>query len=276
MKDAGFTHMDLAVVSSDNCSRASVDRPGSLTHFGKILSHVKEQGLRTTVHMILGLPGDKIDNMIQTLLDLLGKPCLIGASIYYPVPGSALFSAHKEQIRFQDPPFWRSTVASFENFKGERDQVMTLFYLARMVNFMKHLLARYAGLEKGRTLEGWITQWYEGLGLVQESEALTARRVEAATSWSGDQLGILMVRRFVKGGVFEKVTVQKTKARSVYLFAQELGDEGLIRAFLERARRVPLATVAGAAEQKNQGYQAGLPGTPLARAEPNHDDGVSH
>jgi len=247
MQETGFTHMDLAVVSSDDGSRESIARPGSLEQFSGILSHVRAQGLRTTVHMILGLPGDKIENMLQTLLYLLGEPCLIGASIYYPVPGSRLFRTHREQIRFHEPPFWRATLASCENFAGERDQIMTLFYLARMVNFMKHRLARDAGFEGQRTVEGLVMHWYEALGLPRDLDALTGPRVDTAAPWHTDQLGVFMLRRFVERGVIEKVAVHKSCERSVYLFSEEFGNKGLIRKFQERAWPLRLATGVGAA-----------------------------
>lgn len=242
MKETGFTHMDLALVSSDTRSRTSVGRPGSLGHFSYILSRVKMEGLRTTAHMILGMPGDKIENMMQTLLYLLGQPCFIGASIYYPVPGSALFQSQAEQIRFDEPPFWRSTLASCENFEGERDQVMTFFYLARMTNTMKHLLARYGRFEGPETVEGLMGHWYEALGLSRDREILNRASVCLTGPWHRDQLAVLMLRRSGVRGAIERVVVEKKGDGSVYRFADEFCDGALIGEFWERARSLTLKT----------------------------------
>jgi radical SAM superfamily enzyme YgiQ (UPF0313 family) len=242
MKDAGFTHMDLALVTSNKAQREELTRPGNVDQFCDALSYVNARNFRTTVHLILGLPEDSVENMMESLLFLMEKPCLIGANIYYPVPGSSLFKQYREHICFPDPLFWRSTLASCESFEGHREATMALFYLARIINFMKHLLARYPRQESERTAEALISGWVSQLGLPEDPESLHVEGVTRKTPWDPDRLGLFMLRRFAERGEIEKVQIRRRNGKTLYTFSSDFGDRQLIKTFWARARSTALET----------------------------------
>lgn len=240
MKETGFTHIDLALVTHDPGQRRIIARPGRLEEFDAILKSVHGQRFNTTVHIILGLPGDSIDNMLQTLLHLMARPCLIGANIYYPVPGSTLFHRHRENIRHHDPAFWRSTLASCESRAGQRDEYMTLFYLTRIVNYAKRLLGKANGSGAGRTLEEWIDNRFAALVEPEDRKRLSDRIIRRETRWSTDALGAFMLRRFAVKRQVEKLAIGNDEQGIKYMFTDEFCPQEIVEDFWERARSRPI------------------------------------
>jgi radical SAM superfamily enzyme YgiQ (UPF0313 family) len=240
MAQTGFTHLDLALVTSDLDKRKAISRPGSLKQFDAILHETASCSLKTTVHVILGLPDDTIENMLDTLLYLMARPCQIGANIYYPVPGSTLFTGHQEHISYQEPRYWRSTLASCEAYEGQRDQYMTLFYLARIINFIKHLLARH-GTEKNnwifRDAVDTLLQQHvlpEAALFIGEQEIACDKRLPP------DMLGIIMLHRFRTKKQVDHVSLIRDGNRVKYLFKREFCRQDIIEKFLEMAEKTPL------------------------------------
>ena len=69
---------------------------------------------------------------------MMGKRGIIGPSVYYPTPGTPLF----ERCRAKDllPPHqlqWRSSAFPIETKDFGRLDIVTLFRLARLINFIK-------------------------------------------------------------------------------------------------------------------------------------------
>jgi hypothetical protein len=88
--------------------------------------------------MPLGIPGQTIEEMVNTLIYLMGKQVLIGPSVYYPTPGAPLFERCKEENLL--PPHqlqWRSSAFPIETEDFDRLDIATLFRLARLINFIK-------------------------------------------------------------------------------------------------------------------------------------------
>jgi radical SAM superfamily enzyme YgiQ (UPF0313 family) len=242
LRRSGFSHLDLALVSSDKRSRLAVGRPGGLGQFDEILNRVDRLRFRTTVHMILGLPGESVDNMLETIVYLMARPCLIGANIYYPVPGSRLFSQHRDGLPYQEPAFWRSTLASAETGDHRRDAIMALFYLTRMVNYMKHLLGRPGRSHGKRTPEELIPAWFAEEVLPEDQRRVEHSEIDRQTPWDADRLGIYMLRRIQLKEKIEKVQVRQRQGRTVYLLSDDFADPGLVRKFWARARSTPVGT----------------------------------
>jgi hypothetical protein len=84
------------------------------------------------------MPGQTIEEMVDTLIYLMGKRLLIGPSIYYPTPGTPLFErCKKEGILPSHFSQWRSSALPIETKEFSWLDLLTLFRLARVINFVK-------------------------------------------------------------------------------------------------------------------------------------------
>jgi anaerobic magnesium-protoporphyrin IX monomethyl ester cyclase len=154
MKEAGFHTVNLSYVSSDPSTKERMGRPQPRIGFEEVLEGTKRAGLDVVAYAILGLPGQRIEEMVDTLIDLMGKRVLIGPSIYYPTPGTPLFERCKKDLLL--PPRssqWRSSAFPIETRDFSRLDLVTLFRLARVINFIK------ARMDKRELREG--TTWDE-------------------------------------------------------------------------------------------------------------------
>ncbi len=153
MKRAGFSRINLSYVSKDPSTRERMRRPKPATEFDRILECAEQIGLDVIAYAILGMPGQAIEEMVDTLIYLMGKRVLIGPSIYYPTPGTPLFErCEKEGILPPHPARWRSSAFPIETKEFSRVDLSTLFRLARVVNFIKGKMDKKE-LEEGMTWE---------------------------------------------------------------------------------------------------------------------------
>jgi len=136
MKEAGFTHRNLALVSADQKILRAMGRPHSVEGFSKIATEAFRHGLKTVAYQILGLPGENLQSMIRTLTLLAQQPVLIGVSIFYLIPGSKLAASFPVQNEI-DYTRARSTAMAIESDACSRDDLFTLFITARILNFLK-------------------------------------------------------------------------------------------------------------------------------------------
>jgi radical SAM superfamily enzyme YgiQ (UPF0313 family) len=138
MKKAGFKTINLSFVSADPSTKKRMGRPGATNDFNKILKDAEETGLDAIAYAILGMPGQTMEEMVDTLIYLMGKRVLIGPSIYYPTPGTPLFEKCKEMdILPSHFSQWRSSAFPIETEEFNRLDLVTLFRLARVINFIK-------------------------------------------------------------------------------------------------------------------------------------------
>jgi len=161
MKKAGFRAINLSYVSTDPSTKERMGRPKTTTEFDKILEEAEEVGLHVIAYAILGMPGQSIGEMVNTLIYLMGKKVLIGPSIYYPTPGTPLFErCNREGILPSRSVQWRSSAFPIETKEFNRIDLLTLFRLARVINFIK-------GKMDGKELEEGMT-WRELYQVLQE------------------------------------------------------------------------------------------------------------
>lgn len=153
MKKAGFKTLNLSYVSSNPQTKERTGRPKSEAAFDEILEEVERAGLGVIAYAILGMPGQTIAEMVDTLIYLMGEGVLIGPSIYYPTPGTPLFERCKQDDIL--PPHqcqWRSSAFPIETKEFSRIDLVTLFRLARVINFIKGKMDEKE-LEEGMTWE---------------------------------------------------------------------------------------------------------------------------
>jgi radical SAM superfamily enzyme YgiQ (UPF0313 family) len=151
MKRAGFKTINLSFVSTSSLTKEEMRRPKPTTEFDKILKMAEQAGLHVIAYAILGMPGQTLEEMVNTLIYLMGRRVLIGPSVYYPTPGTPLFERCKRDGIL--PPHlsqWRSSAFPIETKEFNRVDVFTLFRLARVINFIKGKMDE-KGLEEGLT-----------------------------------------------------------------------------------------------------------------------------
>jgi radical SAM superfamily enzyme YgiQ (UPF0313 family) len=153
IKKAGFKTINLSYVSTDPSTKEKMGRPKTKTEFDEILEDAERVGLNVIAYAILGMPGQTIVEMVDTLIYLMGKKVLIGPSIYYPTPGTPLFeSCNKAGILPPHPVQWRSSAFPIETREFNRVDLLTLFRLARVINFIKGKMDEKE-LEEGFTVK---------------------------------------------------------------------------------------------------------------------------
>jgi radical SAM superfamily enzyme YgiQ (UPF0313 family) len=138
MRRAGFTHLNLALVSAAREVLQAVNRPHLVDQFSRVVREAVDAGFAILAHQILGLPGESLERMAETLALLAGQPLLIGVSIFYLTPGSPI-AAQFPPMSAADLLRSRSTAMAIETPECTRGDLFTLFITARILNFLKGL-----------------------------------------------------------------------------------------------------------------------------------------
>jgi tRNA A37 methylthiotransferase MiaB len=203
MKKAGFKIINLSYVSTDPSTKERMGRPKTMTEFDKILGDAEWVGLNVIAYAILGMPGQTIEEMVDTLIYLMGKKVLIGPSIYYPTPGTPLFERCKQDdILPPHPCQWRSSAFPIEAKEFNRVDLLTLFRLARVINFIK-------GKMDGKELDEGMT-WKELYRVLEEKVKIK----EETITWVNLLSLLLKDKSFfsLRKGSGGKISVEKEKS----------------------------------------------------------------
>ena len=134
---AGFSHLNLALVSSDKTVRETTKRPHTLEAYVKVVRRAHQLGFKIVSYQILGLPNESLDSMIQTLAFNAHMPVLLGASPFYRIPNSPI--ARGLNLTETDYVKARLTALAIETDHFSRDAIYTLFVTTRIINFLKGL-----------------------------------------------------------------------------------------------------------------------------------------
>jgi len=137
MHRAGFSQLNLALVSSDKTVRETTKRPHTLDAYLRVVHKAHALGFKIVSYQILGLPNESLDSMIQTLAFNARLPVLLGASPFYRTPNSPI--AHGLMLTETDFVQARLTALGVETEHFTRDDVFTLFVTTRIINFLKSL-----------------------------------------------------------------------------------------------------------------------------------------
>jgi radical SAM superfamily enzyme YgiQ (UPF0313 family) len=137
MRQAGFSQLNLALVSSDKTVRETTKRPHTLESYLKVVHKAHHLGFKIVSYQILGLPNESLESMIQTLAFNARLPVLLGASPFYRTPASpitrGLALSERDYIRA------RLTAMAVETDGFRREDLYTLFATTRIINFLKGL-----------------------------------------------------------------------------------------------------------------------------------------
>ena len=144
MKAAGFERLDLSLGSSSQELNRRMDRPADTARAEAALQEAARLGVPVTTYIILGMPDHRLEDMIDSIIYLLERPCLLGPSIFYPSPGTRTFDAVKEAGICDVSQYaqLRSSAFPVETPHCCRLDFVTLLRLCRWINFIKELLAK--------------------------------------------------------------------------------------------------------------------------------------
>lgn len=147
LKQAGFTHLNLSLVSSDARTLRAAGRPHTIEKYLEVVREAFELGLAVVSYQILGLPGEDLDSMVKTMILAARLPVLLGASPFYLTPGSPIAKIFPEPEE-ADIVKSRLTAMAIETGAFAREDIFTLFVTTRIVNFLKsiHLEAEDASI----------------------------------------------------------------------------------------------------------------------------------
>jgi radical SAM superfamily enzyme YgiQ (UPF0313 family) len=226
MKRAGFKIINLSYVSTDPSFKERMGRPGTTTHFDNILKDAERVGLNVVAYAILGIPGQGIGEMVDTMIYLMGKRVLIGPSVYYPTPGTSLFEQCKAKALLPSHPSqWRSSALPIETEDFSRLDIATLFRLARVINFIK------SKVDEGELNEGMT--WRELHDVLKGKVEAKGISSKEALTWIGLLLVFLQERSFFslrKGYVGRKsIFREKTSRRVLDYFFKKAWDKPILK-----------------------------------------------
>lgn len=141
MKKAGFENLNLTFTSINDKTRKILSRPDTLKEFKKALDLASNAGLKITAYVFFGVPGQTVSEMVDDLIYLAKTDALIGPSIFYPVLGIPLFEEYSTKGLFspEDLLNLRSNAFPIETGDFSKIDIFTLFYLARLLNFIKYM-----------------------------------------------------------------------------------------------------------------------------------------
>lgn len=137
MFEAGFSQLNLALVSSDKTVRETTKRPHTLEAYLRVVEKAHQLGFRIVSYQILGLPNESLESMIQTLAFNARLPVLLGASPFYRTPNAPI--ARGIELDEDDFVKARLTALAIETENFSRDDIYTLFVTTRIINFLKGL-----------------------------------------------------------------------------------------------------------------------------------------
>jgi radical SAM superfamily enzyme YgiQ (UPF0313 family) len=138
MKEAGFTSLNLSLVSANEAVSRRFARPLDAKRFQHIALEAFRLGLSTVSYQILGLPGESLPSMISTLRLTAELPVLLGASPFYLTPGTPIAAELKADYP-AEPFLARLSALAISTPHCSRDQLYTLFLSTRIINFLKGL-----------------------------------------------------------------------------------------------------------------------------------------
>lgn len=180
MQQAGFRRLNLALVSSDQEVLEAVGRGYDLEKFHRVIGEADELGFDLEVHLIIGLPNDTLDSMIQSLVVLARLPVLIGVSIFYLTPGTPI-SESFPAMSATDIFCSRSTAMAIVSDQCSRRDLFTLFLTARIINFLKGLSLEGAKTELAALLSpSEKSRGREALGITLLQKLLCEKKLFAS------------------------------------------------------------------------------------------------
>jgi radical SAM superfamily enzyme YgiQ (UPF0313 family) len=189
MREAGFSHLNLALVSSDKTVRETTKRPHTLEAYLRVVRKAHDLGFKIVSYQILGLPNESLESMIQTLAFNARLPVLLGASPFYRTPDAPIASGLS--LTEADYVKARLTALAVEADNFKRDDIYTLFVTTRIVNFLKGL-ALHSTMTLAKVIDRSYVDQRTDVGMLLLKQLLSTGRLYFWTKH-----GLVENRKFV-------------------------------------------------------------------------------
>lgn len=208
---AGLTHIDFSVVSTCRNILVRVNREDEVDGIKKVSQIFSQHNIPVTVHFIVGLAGQKFEDIMKDLRFLAELPVLLGPSIFYFLSESEVFKRYSPPFPF-NYKFFRSSVAYYDR-EISRERIFFVVYLSRIINFVKIITDKFS-------LEGNL---YSFLLDNTIRYSLKSKRMFVPERIDRDKLGIILLKKLVDEGKIYRVFCKSLREKKglVYYFEEE-------------------------------------------------------
>lgn len=138
MLKAGFQKLNLSLVDISKETLKKEKR--QFLDILKKFEEVEDFPLNYEIHFIVGLPAQKIEDLLEILFYLSQKRCLLAPSIYYLAPFSSDFQKY---YKGEDSKYFRSSALHSPNPQFSPSVLYTFLILSRFINFIKYAIDKY-------------------------------------------------------------------------------------------------------------------------------------
>jgi len=215
MKKVGFSSINLSLVTPDQTRQDTLKRPFNTQQFNSIVSTAHRIGLKVTAYLIIGLPGDTVEDNLNSILFLADLPVLIGPSLFYLVPGTPIFGELRKVGKIPESSrCYRSSAFPYDRPEFSRTTAMTLFRICRIINFIK----------AAREYMYQSSNYRVEKGVIFIPPDLSGKQSQIT-------LGFALLELLKQTG---KIYGTSKKQGDCYLVVEEVVDKELVATFLEK------------------------------------------
>ncbi|MEA2077618.1 MAG: radical SAM protein [Candidatus Marinimicrobia bacterium] len=134
----GMKLLNLSIATSSEEQLKVLHRNTNIEHFKKITHYAAQKGLKIMGHFIAGLPGQALEEILETMKVLSELPIILGISPFYYIPGMDMkvYNIPHNCKEARLSRFWPAG-----NDLNEID-LITLFRLSRWLNYLKDILSK--------------------------------------------------------------------------------------------------------------------------------------
>jgi len=144
---AGFRRLNFSLVDASEDIH-NLQKRAFPTHLADLLTDLESTPFLIETHFIIGLPGQKPLDCMDTLIDLMGKRLLPGPSVYYLAPGSPLFNTSCVNDWQKYLKLMRSSALYPANPLFPRETLYTFMKLTRFINLVKNVIDGNADVKR--------------------------------------------------------------------------------------------------------------------------------
>ncbi len=233
MQRTGFRALNLALVTSDKQRQRATKRPGSTPHFDRVVQQGAAVGLEMVNYLILGLPDSSLEEMLTSIVHLMERPVLIGPSVFYATPGTESYRQCLERGLLTSPELalQRSTCFAVETPHFTRLELVTLFRLCRVLNFVKARLDAQPGRAGEYTWDDLVA-----LPSLLPSLPHIDTLYHVPRKLTTAEIGGWLLQAFLQAGhIFGLQLVRRDAAQVTYRVYEEASSLFVIEAFRQQA-----------------------------------------
>jgi len=233
IKSAGFEWLNIPLVSGSVVVQHKINRSQSQKNFLNVVHWAQQYKFKVVAYIILGLPEDDTDQMLNDIIFLAGLPVLIGPSIFYPPPASETFNncINNNYINGKDFSLYRSTAIPVETEKFSRKDIITLFRIVRFINYAKNII-------------GHKTIKFEIFSDLINREKLNHQSLVFNSKLSPAQIGVLLIDQLLRHKKMRGLYLKNQYTdKFEYEWINYETTQGLVENFLETVKEKEISGI---------------------------------